>query len=405
MEALTAEILPELMQSRKRGEKHLRIWSAGCSGGEEPYSIAIALREWIPDPEAWNITILATDVNPRILRKGRAGTFGEWSFRDPPAWLKRKYFRQREDGRYEIDPVIRGMVSFGFLNLAEDKYPSLLTNTNAMDVIFCRNVMMYFSADHAMRVARNFFSSLVDGGWLIVSASELSGQLFAQFSTVRFPNAVFYRKSAEAGAASLMREHPSVIPMRSPMPLSPCDTRTSAMETVPVLSRPAPVPAVSAIPADAEPLPQETPAQLIRTLANQGKLDEAIARCLDAITNNKLDPALHFLHATILQEQHKEDEAVAALKRAIYIDMNHILSHFTLGNILLRQGNSRGARKSFENVLEILKTHEDEEILPDADGLTAGRLGNIVRALMQAKDAILKREEGARTRVHKTGDH
>lgn len=173
-EALGEHILPEIMRTRGGCEKRLRIWSAGCATGEEPYSLAIALNRLIPDLKNWNITILATDINPGILRKAAAGVYGEWSFRNAPPWLKEKYFFCKGRGKYELMPEIRKMVTFAYLNLAENIYPSPLNNTNAMDIIFCRNVTMYFAPERTRKVGRNLFCALVDGGWLVVGASELS---------------------------------------------------------------------------------------------------------------------------------------------------------------------------------------------------------------------------------------
>jgi len=139
-DVLEREILPGLIQSKDGGEKRLRIWSAGCSTGEEPYSIAILLNRMIPDLKDWNITILATDINSRVLKKASEGVYTDWSFRDTPPWIKEGYFKKIKEGVYEILPQFRKMVSFEYLNLAEDVYPTLLNNTNAIDLIFicCR---------------------------------------------------------------------------------------------------------------------------------------------------------------------------------------------------------------------------------------------------------------------------
>jgi len=94
-EALVEQILPELIRAREKGERRLRIWSAGCATGEEPYSIAIALRRVLPVPEDWRITIMATDINPGILRRATAGLYGQWSFRGLPKRLKEEYFHRR----------------------------------------------------------------------------------------------------------------------------------------------------------------------------------------------------------------------------------------------------------------------------------------------------------------------
>ncbi|MCI0527981.1 MAG: hypothetical protein L0Y56_11145 [Nitrospira sp.] len=133
---LEKQVLPAWIRSRQGTERRLRIWSAGCCTGEEPYSIAILLNKVISDWKDWNITILATDINPRFLQKALDGVYSEWSFRGTPAWVKERYFKRTRDGRFEILPPIKKMVTFSQLNLAEDVYPSLLNGTNALDMIF-----------------------------------------------------------------------------------------------------------------------------------------------------------------------------------------------------------------------------------------------------------------------------
>src|SRR3989304_6642664 len=108
-------IIPELLRSRRESEKRLRIWSAGCSTGEEPYSIAILLSRIIPDLKDWNVTITATDINLRSLKKASEGLYSEWSFRNVPSWIKESYFKRTGNGHYEIIPTIKKMVTFQYL--------------------------------------------------------------------------------------------------------------------------------------------------------------------------------------------------------------------------------------------------------------------------------------------------
>lgn len=385
-DALCGQILPELVRARAGGEKRLRLWSAGCATGEEPYSLAIALRRVIPDPENWHITILATDINPRVLRRAAAGVYGDWSFRNVPPWLKEKYFRSPEKGKYELIPEIRKMVSFAYLNLAEDIYPSPLNNTNAMDIIFCRNVTMYFTPERTMRVGRNFSRSLVDGGWLMVGASELSQQVFNIFTPVNFPGAIVYRKEdREAPPFTLLPAEEALPGMEALSPL-PGPAAGTGQETPPhrpiesEIKRQAEVPAAQPSARDAAGEARTDMALEVRALANRGSLAEALALCEKAIASDKMNPGLHFLCAIILQELDHIEEEAASLKRALYLDPNFVPAYYSLGNLMLRQGNVPAARKYFENALTLLNTLGHEDILPGAEGLTAGRLKEIIQA-------------------------
>jgi len=387
-ETLEQHVLPQLIRARAHTERRLRIWSAGCCTGEEPYSVAMLLDRLIPDQQDWNITLLATDLNPAFLRKAADGVYGKWSFRDTPDWLRERYFRRRKDKRFEVLPHIRKRVTFACLNFADDVYPSLATNTNAMDVILCRNVLMYFNPAGVKKVAQNFHRSLVDDGWLIVSPVETSNSLFPQFKAIPFPGAVFYRKtqSAESQADTAGYSISSFDPFE-PLP----DTlhmpeAVTSLPVQPVAAEPvASFESVSGHPSNRDEHPDTDSKDVLcraaRSCANQGKLAEAVEWCDKAIAADKLDPATHYLLATILQEQGENDRAAQALLRALYLDQDFVLAHFTLGNLRLSQGRHREARRYFDTAQALLQTHTQDEILPESEGLTAGRLGEIIASV------------------------
>jgi len=176
-DALAEHVLPELIRRRRGRGQQLRLWSAACSTGEEPYSLAILVQQLLHDWRDWRVTILATDINENSLRKAAAGVYGEWSFRESPPGFKERYFERTPDGRFAVLPEIRNRVSFAHMNLAQDCFASLATDTNAMDVIFCRNVLIYFTPSHARKLVENLHHALLDGAWLVVSPSECSQTL------------------------------------------------------------------------------------------------------------------------------------------------------------------------------------------------------------------------------------
>jgi chemotaxis protein methyltransferase CheR len=384
LEVLEENILPQLLQSRRENGRRLRIWSAGCSTGEEAYTIAIMLDRLIPEPNDWNITILATDFNPKFLRKAALGVYGEWSFRNAPGWLRERYFTKGKDGLFEINPCIKKMVTFSYLNLAGDVYPSLSNNTGAMDVILCRNVLMYFTARQAKQVSGNFYRALVDSGWLIVSPVEASNNLLSPFTAVEFPEAVLYRKTGNAESLSRACGLPvSLLPGTNAVPLSMEPEVAAATLSVPPDAAPFPI-----TPARLEPTPltdeSEMSSRMARSYADQGKLDEALEWCEKAITADKLNPAHHYLSATILQELGQHDTAIQALMRALYLDPDFVLAHFALGSLHQSQGRYRQAQRYFGNVLLLLRQHPADETLLEADELTVGRLSEIVASLLES---------------------
>jgi len=421
---LEQPILSKLIQSRHRNGNHLRIWSAGCSTGEEPYSIAILLSKMIPDLRDWNITILATDINSFALQKAADGVYGHWSFRDIQPEIQKGFFNQREDGRFELLPRIRKMVTFSYLNLVEDTYPSLFNNTNAMDIIFCRNVLMYFVPELASKVAPNFHRSLVDGGFLIASPTESSIPIFSQFTMVRTSSTILYKKDGQQrtsdfscrplekpkisfkpaagfvqnrGAAPMPGPFDAQINSRPQTPDTPLEMRISkpGIQTRQDLHQEATALYEGGCYPEAvektekllsqNPTHSEGLALLARIYANWGKLDKALEWCEKAITAEKLHAGYHYLMSNILQELGRKEDAVVSLNRTLYLDPKFILAYVALGNISRKSGKIKESVKHFENALSLLNLKRPEDILPESEGINAQRLTEMIKTMQHAE--------------------
>jgi len=422
-DALETEILPDLINARTGGQQYLRIWSAGCSTGEEPYSIAIVVHRLIPDLKEWNITILATDINPRFLEKARCGIYRKWSFRSAPSWLQSQYFTRTSESDFEIRPEIRRMVTYSYLNLAEECFPSIPNNTNAMDVIFCRNVTMYFKPDKTRQISRCFNRAVIDGGRLIVSPSEAAQEVFADFSVARPSGAIIFAKDgahfprSELGvlpSEALAMEGPSSAPSAIVIPptnqgSSTLVGRATVDKSGMVQGRPSDVRVPRSVSSyelevelyekgayrealecvlgcsDEASDPIEHYILAARACANLGEFQEAVSWCDKALARDKMRAALYYLKAAILQAQNRSHEAVEALGRVLYLEPEFILAHFMLGNLSLNEGRQNVARKHFANTLDLLGGMEAGEILPESDGLTAGRLKEIVGKISECR--------------------
>jgi chemotaxis protein methyltransferase CheR len=413
-ETLETRILPELIRSRYGAQRQLRIWSAGCATGEEPYSVAILLHKLIPDLERWNITILATDINPAFLEKAARGMYRDWSFRNTPSWVTPRYFQSTNGRGFQVVPAIQKMVKFFYLNLAEDVYPSPLNNINAMDLILCRNVLMYFAPERAASVIRNLHHSLTDGGWLIVSPTETSQVLFSEFRTVHFPGAIFYRKDSrepvntETVHSQEYREMqgfraPPVL-SAEPVPETRPPSRSDELSPV-IAEKPKQQPKKSDACQDGIALYErgryrEASERLLeflsqnqgdhiamgllaRAYANLGQLAQALEWCEKAIASDKLNTGCHYLRAIILQEQGAMAQARLSLQKTLYLDPKFVLAHFALGNLSRHLGKTKESEKHFANALSIAEAYRQDEILPESDGLTAGRLAEMIRSTSQ----------------------
>jgi chemotaxis protein methyltransferase CheR len=420
LNALRDHVLPELIHARRASTKQLRIWSAGCCTGEEAYSSAMLLNQLIPELDEWMVTILATDINPKFLRKAVEGVYGEWSFRDAPANIKARYFTQNAAGRFEIAPAIKKQVKFSALNLVEDSYPSSRNNTNAMDVIFCRNVLMYFAPEQAKKVIRKLYDSLVEGGWLVVSLGEASHLLFSDFDAVQFPNAILYQKRrgvspvfeqhlkgrledrVEDQLTHDVQAHPQAHRRKqSALFAAPTEIGNRRALDVEFALLPQPPEANPRIPKSQAMVEQghyeeaekaahlalvEKPEDavalmlLARICANQGRLDEALTWCNRSLAADRLNLRAHYLYATIQEERGEIHEAVKALKRALYLHPEFVLAHFALGYLARRQGKKQEADKHFANMFGLLNRYQPDEILPESEGLTVGQMIDMVRS-------------------------
>jgi chemotaxis protein methyltransferase CheR len=436
-EVLEEYILPQLISTRRGVDQRLRLWSAACCTGEEPYSLAMVLSRVLPDLPAWHTTILATDLSPRFLQKAAEGVYGSWSFRNVPLWIRERYFRRTADGRFVIHPTLKKIVSFMQLNLAADVYPALSTNTNAMDVIFCRNVLIYFTTKRAKQVIEQLYHALVDGGWLIVSPVETAYVLESPFAQIQFPGVTLFQKTAQPHVTRFVESGLLFVSPTSPFfpstdlqpanadlqldgalaPFPEVDTGASlplVQKTVGQQERPQPEPQPTlyeeacacyargqyaetvekllalcatqyahqyAQPDSLEHSREQEMALLARAYANQGQLAEAQTWCDNAIAMNKLNPGLHYLRATILLERGQVADAKLSLTRALYLDQNLVLAHFALGNIARQRKELKEASKYFENALVLLQQYRPEEILPESEGITAGRLAQIIAAM------------------------
>jgi chemotaxis protein methyltransferase CheR len=189
LHAFSEEILP-LIVEEKKDNRILRIWSAGCSTGEEPYTIAMLccasglLRDW-------EIDIFASDISQRVIQTARRGSFNESSFRNMPDGLREKYFEKLADNKYRIHDEIKQMVTFGKVNLFDEHKTGIL---NEVDLIFCRNVIIYFDVEAKKRVIETFYRKLRKNGYLLLGHAESLLSLSTKFKLTHFKHDMVYQK-------------------------------------------------------------------------------------------------------------------------------------------------------------------------------------------------------------------
>jgi len=197
LKAFTDEIVPEIMaEKEKRGDRSLRIWSAGCSSGEEPYTIAILLLE-MECFKGWRVEVIGADISQRVLQLARKAVYRRSSFRATEGLYISRYFQEQEDG-YRISDRVRELVTFSHLNLFDENRLALL---GRMDVIFCRNVIIYFDQNAKRKVIDGFFRMLREGGYLLLGHSESLMNITTAFVLKHLRNDMVYQKPRGSGAS------------------------------------------------------------------------------------------------------------------------------------------------------------------------------------------------------------
>jgi len=189
LKAFSEEILPQLLETRKQF-RTLRIWSAGCSSGEEPYTIAILCRQ-NPALRDWNVDIFASDISQHTVHAARHGIYGASSFRATEENIRKKYFEQTEDNHFRIKDEMKQMVTFMKLNLIDEKRAGIF---GEIDVIFCRNVIIYFDMEAKKKVVESFFHKLRKEGYLLLGHSESLLNLSTRFKLRHLKNDLVYQK-------------------------------------------------------------------------------------------------------------------------------------------------------------------------------------------------------------------
>jgi chemotaxis protein methyltransferase CheR len=392
MALLRERILPELI-ARNRGQRTLRLWSAGCAAGEEPYSLAMLVNELLPHRGAasgppWDIFILGTDIDETALHQARQGLYSPWSFRTVEPAQQEHGFIQRE-GVWQVRDESRSLVSFRRINLVSDRFPDTASNLMEMDLILCRNVFIYFGQDAISIVLPKFARTLSAGGYLMTGHAEIQGQAIEPLEARMFPESVVYQRTSKAfperlsvvdsvgkksnasdgnssavdppqtrsqrrrepaaldtAMASAVPSTPEHAPARAPEPVSSAvEARYAAGDDQG---------AIRVLQALPEPLGERALLLLAHAHANLGHHAEATGLCRRLRTDFPFAAEPYELLAALAQEQERYDEAKLLLKQAVYLAPESPSAYLELAGIYDREGDRIRARKMRVTALEAL---------------------------------------------------
>ncbi len=336
--ALQELVLPSLLA---RGDHRIRIWCAGCSTGEEPYTIALLLCKLLanhPRSDGWDIRIIGTDINGSALAAAREGRYGRRAVSLLSDDDLQRFFLP-EGNAWRVGPELRRLVEFRQHNLTTDQPPA-----PRLDLVLCRNVLIYFDRAVMLGVIDGIHSSLVPGGWLLLGHSETLWRLYEGFELVRHDDAFLYR-----------RRPPEPAVVRRPPPLS----------------RPLAAPAA----ATSDPLDE------IRDALSAGAYSAAAELAAAQIAADPLSAQLHYLHGLALVEIGQDPQAVVALRRAAYLDPASGFAQFLLAVVLGRLGHGAEATRAYGAAAQALSRRGPDERVQELGGRRVDDLAQMCRQL------------------------
>ena len=406
---LRRHILPTLLAERAAEPKPtLRIWSAGCSSGEEAYSIALTLRDMglnLMYPE-WTFEIVGTDVNTDVLDAARRGVYSARALRNVEGdWLQR-YFRP-EGRHFCLNEEVRRSVRFEYGNLTQTPLPR---PSSGYDIVFCKNVAIYFRPEVTRRLVRGLHESLADGGYLLLGHSESLWQMADGFALVEHEGAFCYRKVASHAQAAGRHASKPLARLRSPggpakTVAPPSGGRRRAAP--PPMQSPPPSPRVptagqyercltafragewteaeTSLDALIQSSPSFVPAHLLLggVYAHRGRYEEARVQAERVLRLSDLEPRAHLLLGMIAARQGRLDEALQAFRRTLYLDDSLALAHFWLGNLYRDRGDIARACHEYQNVVRDWERHTLELTEEFASDSSAEQLVDFCRSSLQ----------------------
>ena len=386
-------IVPTVMSERstKSGRsKKIRIWSAGSSSGEEAYSIAITLDDMgayraYPD---WTFEIVGTDLNSEALDKARRGIYNERAVRNVEGRLLDAYFA-RNGKTFALNDAIKARVSFEFGNLTRTTMPS----TGLQDVVFCKNVAIYFSSDVTRRLIEGIRDTLAPGGYLLMGHAESLWQVSEDFSLVEYERAFCYRKSEQGAPAAVTSKSKSVVSgfSRTAQVRLKADTTSNVNASTQYDSCLAAFRAgdwdgcESALSVLVDACPTFVPGLLLLggLYVHRGRFDEAIGKAQTVLQVSDLEARAHLLLGMIAARRQHHEDALQSLRRALYLDDSLALGHFWLGNLYRERGDVARACQEYENVVRDWERHTLQLTEEFASDLTAAQLVGFCSATLE----------------------
>jgi chemotaxis protein methyltransferase CheR len=377
-------LLPEMIAAKRAsGNLSLRVWSAGCSEGQEIYTLALLLHELIPDIEKWRIQLRGTDINSEVVSKAIAGRYSEWSFRATPQAVRERWFVPAGNA-YEICPEIRQMVHFSYLNLAADMYPSILSETYALDLILCRNVFIYLDRQTVQRCMSQYADCLLDQGVLMLGASDPMYHRHTGLELVQTKWAGYFRKGGTQDMHADRRIAQAVAPAPDEPARPPAQRHALQPDMagiITLLKSSDWAAALVLLDKVCQPGSESSDfwQMKAKVLANMGRAELALQACERSLQLDVVNKHSYLMQGMILVELNRGPEAEEAFRRTLYLDRSFLEAHYELAMLRVRAGDLPGALKSLANALKIAQAGDPQRELHNAAGMTYQRFAQVLQ--------------------------
>jgi chemotaxis protein methyltransferase CheR len=359
-------VLPEIIQRKEQAQdKCIRIWSAGCSRGDEPYSIAMAIMEVLPSLNEWRISILGTDINRNGLVCAKEALYGEKDIGHLPKEYLDKYFKV-QDSTYILHSDVRNLVQLEYHNLVKD--PFIDERMQSIDLIFCRNVTIYFNGKTTQQVIENFYNCLAEKGYLFLGHTETLWQIPNKFERVEFPQTFIYKKKFTPVREEAVKPFMAIPEMNignfTSMKEIGGERSFSLQELRSELEEKPKVPPSSTGDMIAQDKDQILTSLTNATmLANEAKYKEAVDLLTKVTETDNLNVDARYLLGVLFYKNGDLKEAKTQFQKVIYAAPDSVLAYFNLGNIYLYQRKFNEAAREFRNAIRLLeKRPKDEQI-------------------------------------------
>ncbi|WP_245620100.1 CheR family methyltransferase [Phenylobacterium immobile] len=374
-EALRETILPEIF-GRRAGEKRVRILSAGCATGAEPYSLAILIDQMLGEARAdWRVSILGVDINETFLAAARRAEYGRWATRTLTDGEREAWFTPGPGPeKWSLKRKHRIAARFQYLNLMDLLSPAPPLELTDYDLILCRNVLIYFHPDTVLAIAQALTERLTPEGWLLVGHAEPNSGFDRFAQATHLPHVTAYRPLTAPQIEAIEQA-----PAPSDVFHGLAEKAVAWEPAAPIAPMPGrPTAPAAAAPAAAEPPSHEGVAQ-IRARADLGDLEGALKATAAALKAAPDDPVLRYYEGVLSKGLDLPDAAEAALRKTLYLDDGFALAHMQLGLLRIERGQLAAGRRSLATAARLSGTFPADAPLPEGAGMTAQDLRDIAR--------------------------